>query len=254
MPLERALTLPSAVMPPPNIWLEPDTTESDIWDTEDETALPPNAANMSPQELEAFFREQWGLPEHEPGQAEILPPDKLTPTDKDEDDYTLEEWDMVVAMRTMCRAAINKSVSDRTRRKAIKWLFVNGTQDPRHGWSFHLLCAALRARPWVIQTLIQHQWFRKGMVIEPLPFLADVLPEALESEAIMCAWESGAIVMSRVWNQPGGLLAELRQQLQTLVQEGLLGLIADRVWVSSRGANFIRPGQRVSWSRSFPGD
>jgi len=225
----------------------------------------PGATGMSDQALEAIFREQWGLPE-----AEIedeIPTERMLIqcSDKDEDDFTVDEWAMIRVMRSMCQtAARKKPPSARKQRKAVEWLFVNGTLEQTRGWSFHLMCEALRARPWVIQTMIQHLWFRRMAVPDPLPFLADLLPETLQSEAIMCAWESGAAIMNQVWKQPGGPLDVFRREtpfpatfdrdVDALSQAGLLGVSADRAWVSSRSATFIRPGQRVSWSRSFIGD
>jgi len=227
----------------------------------------PGTTGMSDQALEALFRAQWGLPALEDGEPE--PPAReqviIQSSHRDEDEFTEEEWDMVRVLRTMCQTATRQQSPHKKRRSAVEWLFVNGTAEPRHHWTFHLMCEALRARPWVIQTMVQHLWFRRAIVPEPLPFLADVLPELLQSEAILCAWGAGETVMARVWGQPGCLLGAVRHQtaltetafdraVNALLEAGLLGRCADRVWVSSRSANFIRPGQRVSWSRSFPGD
>jgi len=225
----------------------------------------PGASGMSDEALEALLRDQWGLPEAEVD--DDIPTERMLIqcSDKDEDDFTVEEWAMIRIMRAMCQAAAHKKPpSLRKRRKSVEWLFVNGTLEPTRGWSFHLMCDALRARPWVIQTMIQHLWFRRGAVPEPLPFLADLLPDTLQSEAIMCAWEPGASLLHQVWKQPGGRLEVFRRHtpfpstfdrdVEALSQAGLLGLSADRAWVSSRSASFIRPGQRVSWSRSFIGD
>jgi len=241
-------------------------------DDGDETGGPafpslPGPSGMSDQALEALFREQWGLPPLDESGPE--PPTReqvlIQANDRNEDDFTEDEWDMVKVLRTMCRQATQQQSSRRKRRAAVEWLFVHGTNDPKHRWTFHLMCVALRARPWVIQTMVQHVWFRKALVPDPLPFLADPLPEALKSEAILCAWDAGETVLSQIWSQPGAVLTGLRQHTilterafdraaGTLLQAGLLGQCMDRVWVSSRSANFIRPGQRVSWSRSFPGD
>lgn len=217
--------------------------------------------------IEALMREQWGLPVIDAEQAikATEANHAVRPDNRDEDDFTDEEWVIVQTMRKICLNAIDRDAPVRRRRAAVEWLYVNGTEEPKHGVSFHLACDMLRSRHWVIQALVQHFWFLRSITPGPLPFLADALPEALEGEAIMTAWEPGMQIMAHLWRRPGTPLGEIAALVDLsqpefeatahrLVEVGLIGMSMGRAYVASRPATFRRTGQKVSWSRSLIGE
>lgn len=220
------------------------------------------------EDLEALMRETWGLQSldvsKEIRQASNI---SVRPDDRDEDDYSEEEWLVVTTMRKLCLEAITRTTPARRRKRAIEWLFINGTEEPRNSISFHLACDLLKARPWVIQALIQHFWYLRGIEPEPLPFLADILPDAILSEAGVHAWEPGMRIASNLWQRPGSTIQELRDvtielssaefdtAASLLVEHGIIGVsVAGKAYVISRPATFRHTGQKVSWSRSFIGE
>lgn len=228
---------------------------------------------VSDEDLEAFMRAQWGLPsEGESTDTWVRDLDRggerVTPDDGVSDDYTDDEWRIVETMRKYCLDAIKVDANEKARDKAISWCFTVGTEDARNGVSFHLACEMLRSRPWVVQCLIQHFWMIRSITPKPLPFMADFLPEALQSEAIFHAWEGGSVILHALWKRPGCLVSELRaavvaqlgdaefdRAFAKLLDVGLAGVSsANRAYVTSRPAHFRKKSQRTSWSKTFIGD
>lgn len=113
--------------------------------------------------------------------------------------------------------------------------------------------------------MVQHFWFIRGITVEPLPFMADELPEALEQEAIMYGWEVGREIARITWRAPGILEPDVRSQvnfdadeftrgLAALLEVGVVSSRMGCLHVSARPASFRRARQAVSWSNSFVGD
>lgn len=223
---------------------------------------------MTDAEIEALMREHLGLPSIDTASAiRAAESGKVAvrPSDSDQDDFTDEEWVIVKTMRKLCLEAITPAASPRARSRSVEWLFVRGTEESRHGVSFHLACEMLRSRYWVIQALIQHFWFLRGILPGQLPFLADPLPESIQSEAILHGWSVGMEIVTAAWSRPGVMDAELRRileipqgdyerSLEALIEAGVIGTRLGQVYVTSRPATFRRSRQAVSWSNSFLGE
>lgn len=224
--------------------------------------------HLTDNEIEAFMREQWGLPALDAEQAiKTIEAGRAAPrpSDEDSDDFSEEEWTIVQTLRRYCQDAISPATKPAKLKKSVEWIFVRDTQEPKHGVSFHLACQMLRSRHWVIQALIQHFWFIRGILVEPLPFMADELPEAIEQESIIYGWDTGREIARIVWNQPGILEPAARKQvaadpdeftrgLSALLEAGIIGSRMGCLHVSARPASFRRSGQGVSWSNSFVGE
>lgn len=222
----------------------------------------------SDEDVERLMREQWGLPVVDVAAAARSTLDTAVyPDDQDADDYTDEEWLIVKTMRKLCLDVISRETPIRRRKFALEWTFVRGVEEPRYGVDFHLACDMLKARHWVIQALVQHFWYLRCIEPEPLPFLADPLPEAIEGEAILHAWDEGIEIMRRLWMLPGRAPAELRfatpnlspeafdRGFDRLADAGLIGLsAAGKAYVISRPVTFRARARKTSWSRSFLGD
>lgn len=222
---------------------------------------------LGDDEIESLLRAEWGLPAVDVSSAmgDVARGRSIHTDEGDADDFTDEEWIIVQAMHAKCQDAIRAKTPDKRLAAAVEWLFVRGTED-RKGVSFHLACAALKSRPWVIQALVQHFWFLRGVTLpQGLPFMADPLPEALQSEAILRGWEAGMMLMATAWRKPAILIPDLRREcervgddfdraLEALLEAGLLGNRMGGIHVISRPATFRRSGSGISWSRSFLGD
>lgn len=231
-------------------------------DAPDETLLAMVGTGASDAEIEAAMREAWGLPQINLAE-ELKQPAKPLAEKHVEDDYTDDEWLIVRRMRELCAETINRGTSLKRRKAAIEWLFVRGTAEQRLGIEFHLACQMFEARPWVVHALIHHIWWTKGIQPGPLPFLADPLPEALSSEAILSAWDSGPPILEALWRWPGAPLHAVRELVPEITDEEYdrslarlldVGLIAEKDgfgYVSARSAKVRR---RMSWSRTFVGD
>lgn len=229
-----------------------------------DTAPPPT----TDEEIEALMREQWGLPTINAAAeiARIESGTSIRPDDRDADDFSDEEWCVVRTMRKFCLDAISVGTPPKRRQKAVEWVFAHGVQEPRYGIEFHLACDMLRTRPWVIHALTQHLWFLRGIQIGALPLMADPLPDALQSEAILRAWNEGLLIVDSLWRRPGLPVSGLRmlvqdvddaaydRALERLIESGLVGLNNGLAYVTSRPATFRRQRGNVSWSRSFVGE
>ena len=223
---------------------------------------------LTDDEIEAFMREQWGLPALDAEQAiKTIEAGRASPrpSDEDSDEFSDEEWTIVQTLRRYCQDAISPATKPDRLKKSVEWIFVRDTQEPKYGVSFHLACQMLRSRHWVIQALIQHFWFIRGLAVPPLPFMADELPEALEQEAIMHGWEVGREIARLAWRAPGILepaahkqiavdAEEFSRGLSGLLESGVIGSRMGCLHVSARPASFRRSGQGVSWSNSFVGE
>lgn len=221
------------------------------------------------QELESLMREHWGLPTVDvSSQLDRIRVGtaKVVPSDDDEEDFSEDEWRLILAIRKICLSSIEAGTPLSTMAKNMEWMFVRGTEEPKTGVSFHLACQMLRARPWVVQALVQHIWFARNILPPAMPFLADPLPEALQSEAILYGWGEGASILAALWMRPGIYSNELQQSvlqmnskpyetaLASLIERGLIGNKLGRLYCISRPVEFRRTGQQVSWSASFIGD
>lgn len=223
---------------------------------------------LTDDEIEAFMREQWGLPALDVEQTiKTIEAGRSAPrpSDEDSEDFSDEEWTIIQTLRRYCQDAISTTTKPARLQKSVEWIFVRDTQEPKYGVSFHLACQMLRSRHWVIQALIQHFWFIRGTTIEPLPFMADELPEAIEQEAIVHGWDTGREIARLVWMAPGVLEPEVRRRvdadpdeftraLSALVEAGVVGSRMGCLHVSGRPASFRRSTQGVSWSNSFVGE
>lgn len=225
---------------------------------------------VSDAELESMMREHFGLAHldvsHEVDDVTAKKV-KVIADDSDRDDFSDFEWTIVQALRRKCMDAIQNESSPKKRKAAIEWLFVQGTED-KDGVSFHLSCQMLRSRPWVIQALIQHfLYIRNIPIVLGLPFLADPIPDAIESEAGLHAWMEGMLIVAQLWRFPGIETIQLRDlmkgrmtneeyetALTKLTDAGMIGNKMGRMYLISRPATFRRTGNKVSWSRSFVGE
>ena len=180
------------------------------------------------------------------------------------DDYTDEEWVIVSGMRNHCRRAIRTGTSERQRAREVRWLFIRGDEDDK-GLSFHLACEALSVRPFVVQTMVQHYWGMRQIVVPPFPFLADPLPDPLLTECLYHAGTCGGQIGGVVWSEPGIALPELQrrieerhaeypaqyeQALADLQEAGLVQVALGRAHFISRRP-ITRRSRRQSWARTF---
>jgi len=237
-------------------------------------AQPPTAStdsdeSLSPEELEELMRSHFGLPRLDVKDA-VRAADQgvvhVREQERAEDDFSDEEWVIVNALRRHVRRVIQQNIADKSRNDEIRWCFMRGTSD-KQGVSFHLACQSLRARPFVVQTLLQHYWHQRAIVIgKPFGFLYDPLPDPLQTEALYFAGTEGLTIASRVWSHPSVHTLELadfatqsmgvaryRQVMSALDDAGLICEKLDRWYVTSRKPAF-RKFRRQSWSASFVSD
>lgn len=230
----------------------------------------PADAELTDDDIEGLMREHFGIGNHIDIGREAAQHESNSGRIEDakhvEDDFTDEEWLIVSGLKTHCRRIVQTTMSPRTRKKEIQWAFVRNTEDEK-GLSFHLACEALGARPFVVQTLIQHFWGLRDIAIEPLPFLADPLPDPLYTESLYHAGTVGGELAKVIWSAPGqrvsesfdcvtlkhGLVAtvdELSEALRDLENAGLVKTTLGCAHFISRHPAFRR-FRRVSWARTF---
>lgn len=210
---------------------------------------------------------------------------RIRPDDDIADDYDESQWQIVLALRSVCQDAIREGINPHKRDRAIRWLFVKGdagrtgaARGRGHpappGSTFDECCAALGARGWVIQSLVQHLWYLRDMPLRrglPLPKEQieehGILPGPLEDETIYHRGVPGARVGEIVWQYPGieridaldavvAMGVESEDAIEAtdyLLERGLLGLRGTRLHFTSRPAMIRRSG-RIGWARAFAGD
>lgn len=224
---------------------------------------------LGDDELEALMREHFGLGNHIDLAREAAHHEsgsgRIENTPHVEEDFTDEEWMIVRGMKQHCRRLVQTAISPRTRQKEVVWSFVRGTEDDK-GLSFHLACEALGARPFVVQTLIQHYWGLRDICVQPMPFLADPLPDPLLSESQYHSGTLGGELARAFWRSPGERVStvfndlverdpkvktdQLDQALRDLENAGLVKLSLGCAHFISRSPAFRR-FRRVSWARTF---
>lgn len=181
-----------------------------------------------------------------------------------------EEWseEQVPYVRLLierCRKVVVSTTGVKARRRLVRWCF-----GRLPGWgglpvTFDQCCYQLRARPYVVQAMLHHQWFRHAIVLpEALPILSDPVHEGILTEAISYSFDAGAAVVETVWMHPSMFTSEVIQGatakgitrdeaesgLGALVEAGLLGLRGGRVWFTGRSPEFMAK-RRTSFAQSF---
>lgn len=225
-----------------------------------------SVSHQTDAELEASLRERWGLAEIDLGAAaaEASQGRHRMPTPQRDEDYSEDEWILVAAIRKHVELVLTAATPKSKRIRALRWLFVRGVEDSK-GVSFHLACEALESRPWVLQALLQHLIFVRGLVLDPLDPMSDILPEAIQSEAILAGWDIGLRIANLAWKWPSISEAVLRSELGVdsskfevalgaLLDKGVLSNRMGLIYLTARPQAFRRAGSKVSWSKSFIGD
>lgn len=208
-------------------------------------------ANLSPWDIEwdtGLFKKQSDFQDEKSADNKV-----------GDDDYSEEELSILKVMRAHIRDACNVNTVWKKRKKALEWCFVRGVVD-KHDLAFHDACAAMGARPEVIQSRLHHQLYVAGVSLrEPLPLWADLLPEQYNSESIMAAWDDGLALITEIWRWPG-ITAECLESrsgvspvLPTLEKLEKSGLIAWRfgcIFLTGRSPDRLLK-RSFSWSKSF---
>ncbi|MBT9136826.1 MAG: hypothetical protein DDT34_01912 [Firmicutes bacterium] len=229
--------------------------------------------------FEALIRSEWSLPGLDV-RAELNRQDALrnggsiSSDPFAADDFSDQQWAIVLAMKKPCIEAVKPGIDPATRRRAIRWIFEIGEKN-QSGLDFETSCRSLGARPFVVQALIHHIWYLKSIVLDdPLPYMSRPLNDVLESEALMIGMERGLELARIVWANPTITESELfhaagfdagnteaGRAYSRMLKEGFFGLRADRVYFTSRHperrhrANADQGRIRgVTWSGSFIGD
>ena len=185
------------------------------------------------------------------------------------EDFEGVEQFIFVRMRDQIRLACNVNTPWKRRKRAISWLFISGDQQDED-MSFNESCRALGARKMVLQTRLQYQLFRAGLPLpEPLPFLADPLPETLCMEVLLHGGELGLDIAKTLWAWPGMRVDLLKAEfcengddalynrtIKHLEDAGLIGLREVYWFFISRNPDLyaIEGRRRFQWSRSFLGN
>jgi len=102
-------------------------------------------------------------------------------------------------------ACLVNNIDPRQREQAILWIF--GFQDS-NGPSFEDCCAVFGARHWVVQLMVQLQYWRLGIRFSaPMSFAPP--PMNIIEEASYLKGSEGAWVLRRIWEWPGICTDEL---------------------------------------------
>lgn len=238
---------------------------------------------LAAEDFETLLRDSWALPKLDVGR-ELARADATHRPDRgvhddpfSSEDYTDEQWALVLVLKQPCLDAVTAEVSPKKRAAAISWIFDAGVKD-KHGLSFDQTCRALGSRSFVVRALIQHFWYLRGIILtEGLPYMSHPLSEVLENEAIMVGGELGMRIAQVAWRFPSIEEPELFRRLGAepgtpthedharalgwLVEGGILAQRFGRIYFTSRHPerrhkpNALQGKVRgVSWSQSFFGD
>lgn len=199
-------------------------------------------------------------------QGEVTPDDATTPS-IDEGDFVDPAMHFLFRiLKKHIREACNVNSKPAPRDKAMEWVFVPGTKG-ESGVEFEAACRALGARPDVVRIRVEHQLWKRGVVLsKELPFLSVPFPVALvsEIEATIGAGEAADIAAS-AWRWPSVPVMTLRNlykdvndgaykgMLSALIEEGYLGITAARAYFIGRNpAKLSRAARdRFSFSASI---
>lgn len=187
------------------------------------------------------------------------------------DDET--EQQLVALLKYRISQACNMATPWEKRKKAIKWIFCS-TDDSMEENSFLSLRDVLDvfgARHYIIQTRVVFELYKKSIPLQaPLPFLADPIPDVIESEIYFSVGfknaENAIAIAKTAWMWPGMrldfLLAESTKYwkpngeefpdvLESLVQKGYIGIAGGFAYAICRNPLLYKNQTYVSWSSRF---
>jgi len=144
------------------------------------------------------------------------------------------------------------------RKGGISWVFT--PLPDQFDRTFRECCEVLRVRPWVLQTRIHFQYYKKGMLFEePMPLETVRLPTIIQGEAGYYGGDEGVIIANMLWLQPGMLhqyVATSKHALRSLYaleEKGIVSENGGQWYMTGRNPmlkHYIRAS--VSWSTLWP--
>ncbi|HEU0197420.1 MAG TPA: hypothetical protein VFQ88_09435 [Nevskiaceae bacterium] len=185
------------------------------------------------------------------------------PTDW-QDDWADEQLPYAKMMTVRCRRVVSQAAGISERKRLIRWCFGVVQAKGRLHATFEDCCEVLNVRKYVMQAMIQHQWFRHGIVLdEELPFTC-IVPEPVLEEARSDSFDVGEAAMRAVWLYPSRTITRVIDQvahgritrdmcdvgLASMVEKGRLGLRDGRLWFTGRSP-VLMAKRRASFSRTY---
>jgi hypothetical protein len=150
------------------------------------------------------------------------------------------------------------AASKKEQTEAIDWVFCEG-EDKYHR-TFNECCSVLRVRPWLIQTRIHFQFYKKGIVFEEeMPINTIDIPEIVRVEASYYGGDNGFMIANMAWMLPGishqtiaTSLAAVRT-IDILEEKGILSEHGGCWYATGRNPLLLEKARRsISWSGMWP--
>lgn len=164
----------------------------------------------------------------------------------------------------MARTCMRPAAPPAKRAFALRWYFGHTLSDGPLRTSFAQTCHVLEARPFVMRAAMQLQLFRRAVILDaPLSENAR-LHSSLVDEAGKHGL-GGRAIAEGVWQFPSRTITdviaaaeadgfdEADETIAALVNDGLLGLAAGRVWFTAR-APALLASRHVSFAKTFLAD
>lgn len=164
----------------------------------------------------------------------------------------------------MARTCMRPAAPPAKRAFALRWYFGHTLSDGPLRTSFAQTCHVLEVRPFVMRAAMQQHLFRRAVILDaPLSENAR-LHSSLVDEAGKHGL-GGRWIADSVWQFPSRTITEVIAAAETegfddadetiaaLVNDGLLGLAAGRVWFTAR-APILLASRHVSFAKTFLAD
>ena len=150
------------------------------------------------------------------------------------------------------------SASKRDHKEGIDWVFTYLPDEHRR--TFKECCEVLRVRPWLLQTRVHFQFYRKGLVFDDqFPFETVPMPGIIQGEAAYYGGDEGSVMANMAWLKPGIAHKELAtsqaavRSLNQLEEKGIMAEHGGGWYTTGRNPLMVEHLRRsVSWSYLWP--
>lgn len=150
------------------------------------------------------------------------------------------------------------SASKKEYKDGLDWVFT--PLPDKHGRTFSECCEVLRVRPWLIQTRVHFQFYRKGIIFEEeMPFETIPMPEIVRAESAYYGGDEGFIIANMAWMQPGishQTIATTKKAVNAIYKMEEKGIMTEYggCWYTTGRNPFLLEFARksISWSSLWP--
>jgi hypothetical protein len=156
------------------------------------------------------------------------------------------------------RSCFVDSISKKKAQFGLDWVFAQIPDE--YGRTFNECCDVLRVRPWLIQTRIHFQFYKKGIIFENQMRPETVnLPDIIQCESSYYGGDEGVVLATIAWYLPGvehKNIAKTKSAVNSIFLLEEKGIMSEHggYWYTTGRNPFLQEKARktISWSELWP--